>query len=75
MKEIDFCREAKKKIDIAVRRESPSGGMKLILAMRQRRIDIAVRRESPSGGMKLILAMRQRKIDYCREAKRKLITP
>jgi hypothetical protein len=36
-----------RKIDIAVRRESPQGGMKSILAKRQRKIDIAVRCESP----------------------------
>jgi hypothetical protein len=69
-----------KEIDIAVRRESLSGGMKSILAMRQRKIDYRreAKRKSISpwgvnrrvGGMKLILAMRQRKINYRREAKK-----
>jgi hypothetical protein len=36
VKEIDFCREAKKKIDIAVRRESPSGGKKSIFAVQRK---------------------------------------
>jgi hypothetical protein len=70
------CRQAKRnrflpwgkeKIDIAVRRELPSGGKKSILALRQRKIDIAVRRESPSGGKKSIFAVRQRKNWYRRE--------
>ncbi len=61
-RKIDYRREAKKKIDIAVRRESPSSRMKSILAVRQRKKSIiAVRRELPQGGMKLILAARQRK--------------
>jgi hypothetical protein len=38
-KKFNYCREVKKKIDTAVRRESPSGRMKSILAMRQRKID------------------------------------
>ena len=69
---------------IAVRRESPSGGMKSILAVRQRKIDNP--REAKRklimpcganhrvGGMKLILAVRQRKIDYHR-GKEKWISP
>jgi hypothetical protein len=36
---LDYPREAKKELIIAVRRESPSGGMKLILAVRQRKVD------------------------------------
>ncbi len=57
-----------KKIDIAVRRELPSGGMKSILAMRQRKnwyrreAWIAVRR------MKSIFAVRQRRNRYRLEA-------
>jgi hypothetical protein len=38
-RKINYCHEAKKKIDIAMRRELPSGGMKSILAVRQRKID------------------------------------
>jgi hypothetical protein len=47
---IDYCREAKNKINNAVWRESPSGGMKSILAVRQQKIDY--RREAKK---KLIL--------------------
>jgi hypothetical protein len=36
---LDYPREAKKKLIIAVRRESPSGGMKSILVVRQRKVD------------------------------------
>jgi hypothetical protein len=36
-RKIDYRREAKKKIEIAVRRESPLGGMKSILAVKQRK--------------------------------------
>ena len=36
---IDYPREAKKKLIIAVRRDSPSGGMKSIPAVRQRKVD------------------------------------
>ena len=57
-----------RKIDIAVRRESPSGRKKSIIAVRQRKIDIAVRCESPSGGKKSIFAVRQRRNRYRREA-------
>jgi hypothetical protein len=53
-----------------VRRELPSGGMKSILAMRQRKIDY--RREAKK---KLIIAVRRRKINYRREAKKKSISP
>jgi hypothetical protein len=36
---IDYPCEVKKKLIIAVRRELPSGGMKSILAVRQRKVD------------------------------------
>jgi hypothetical protein len=72
---IDYRREAKKKSIIAVRRELPSGRMKLILAVRQRKINY--RREakkksiSPWG-----LNRRQAdEIDFCREAKKNWLSP
>ena len=52
---------------IAVRRELPSGGMKSILAVRQRKIDY--HREAKR---KLIIAVRRRKNRYRREAKKKI---
>jgi hypothetical protein len=59
--EIESCREAKKTLIIPMRHESLSGGMKLILAVRQRK-----NRLSPWG---------EEKIDYRREAKKNWLSP
>jgi hypothetical protein len=51
---IDYPREGKKKSIIAVRRESPSGGLKSILTVRQRKVDYCREAKkkwiSPQGG-------------------------
>jgi hypothetical protein len=53
---IDYPREAKKKLIIAMRHESPSGGMKSILAVRQRKINYCCEAKKKS-----IIAVRRRK--------------
>ncbi len=53
---LDYPREAKKKLIIVVRRESPSGRMKSILAVRQRKVDY--RREAKK---KIDITARRRK--------------
>jgi hypothetical protein len=57
-----------REIYIAVRHESPSGGMKLILAVRQRKIDY--RREAKRNRLS---PWGEEKIDYRQEAKKKPI--
>jgi hypothetical protein len=52
---LNYPREAKEKLIIAVRRESPSGRMKSILAVRQRKVDY--RREAKK---KIDIALRRR---------------
>ncbi len=81
--ETDSCREAKKKSIIAVRRESPSGGMKFdscreakkisIIAVRRRKIDYCCEAKKKWYRREAWIAVKWNEIDSCREAKKKLI--